>query len=92
MSESPGEIHRVLQEVVLPLVRADGGKLYLVAASADEISLHLGGSFSGCPGNTLAIRRVIEPALLAVAPRARVIITAGAIVPPGSAALPPSAP
>ena len=31
--------------------------------------------------NTLAIRRIIEPAVFAVAPRARVTVTSGALQP-----------
>jgi len=89
MSEIPGEIDRVIREVVAPLVRADGGKLYLVHAGPEEVALHLSGRFSGCPGNTLAIRRVIEPAILAIAPRARIVVTAGALVPPGSSLVAP---
>jgi Fe-S cluster biogenesis protein NfuA len=89
MSETPAEIHRVIREVVAPLVQADGGKLYVVRVEAEEVALHLGGRFSGCPGNTLAIRRVIEPALQAAAPRVRIVISAGALVPPGAALVSP---
>lgn len=78
------EILRVVREIVAPLVRADGGRLYLVVAADDAVSLHLTGRYSGCPGNTLAARRVIEPAIFAVAPNARVTITSGALLPPGA--------
>jgi Fe-S cluster biogenesis protein NfuA len=81
MGDTREEILRVVREVVAPLVRADGGKLYVVQADEEAVSLHLGGRFSGCPGNTLATRRVIEPAIFAVAPRARVTVTSGALVP-----------
>src|SRR5512138_117900 len=56
------EILKVIREVVAPLIRADGGRVYLVAAEDDAVDLHLAGRFAGCPGNTLATRRVIEPA------------------------------
>jgi len=78
------EILKVVREVVGPLVRADGGRVYLVQAAEDAVSLHLTGRFSGCPGNTLATRRILEPALLAVAPKARVTITSGALLPQGA--------
>lgn len=81
MSDARSEIMRVIQEVVAPLVRADGGKLYIVSLEDEDVSLHLSGRYSGCPGNTLATRRVIEPAILAVAPKARIAVTSGAIVP-----------
>lgn len=81
MSDVRSEIMRVVREVLAPLVRADGGKLYIVSLEAEGVTLHLSGRYSGCPGNTLATRRVIEPAILAVAPKARIAVTSGAIVP-----------
>ena len=82
MGDTREEILSVVREVVAPLVRADGGRIYLIAADDDAVSLHLAGRYSGCPGNTLAIRRIIEPAILAVAPRARVTVSSGALQPP----------
>jgi Fe-S cluster biogenesis protein NfuA len=70
--------------VLAPLVHADGGRHYVVEATDDSLILHLTGRFSGCPGNTLATRRVIEPAVFAVAPRIRVTITSGALLPAGA--------
>lgn len=81
VSGSREALLRVVRDVIAPLVRADQGEIYLVAATDERISLHLGGRYSGCPGNTLARRRVIEPALHAVAPEAEVIITSGALIP-----------
>ncbi|MCA9645105.1 MAG: NifU family protein [Polyangiaceae bacterium] len=72
---------KVIQDVLLPLVTADGGELYLVRAADDEVQLHLAGRFAGCPGNTLATRRVIEPLIHKAAPNARVSVTSGAIIP-----------
>ena len=84
MDDNREEILRIVREVVVPLVRADGGTVFLVEAGTDVVSLHLGGRYSGCPGNTLAIRRVIEPAIFTVAPRAKVTITSGALKPKGA--------
>jgi Fe-S cluster biogenesis protein NfuA len=81
------QIVRVLTEVVAPMIRADAGALYLVEATDDCVTLHLAGRYAGCPGNTLARRRVIEPAILAVAPGVEVKITAGVLIPPGARAL-----
>jgi Fe-S cluster biogenesis protein NfuA len=81
MGDTREEILRVVREVVAPLVRADGGRIYLVAVDDDAVTLHLAGRYAGCPGNTLAIRRIIEPAIFAVAPRARVTVTSGALWP-----------
>ena len=72
---------RVVREVVAPLIRADGGRLYVVHAADESLELHLAGRFAGCPGNTLATRRLIEPAILAVAPGAKVTISSGALIP-----------
>lgn len=84
MPSARDEIVRVVREVLAPLILADGGEIYLVHVEDDVVVLHLGGRFSGCPGNTLVRRRVIEPAILSVAPTAQVTITAGAIVPEGA--------
>lgn len=78
------EILKVIREVVAPLIRADGGRIYLVAAEDDSVDLHLAGRYAGCPGNTLATRRVIEPAIFAVAPAARVTISSGVLIPKGA--------
>lgn len=78
------EILRVVREILGPLLRADGGEVFVVSAADDELTLHLAGRYAGCPGNTLAKRRVIEPAIHAVAPDAEVTITAGALVPDGA--------
>jgi Fe-S cluster biogenesis protein NfuA len=75
---------RVVRDVLAPLIRADQGSLYLVSASDDLVSLHLAGRYAGCPGNTLARRRVIEPLLLAAAPGAQIIVQSGALIPPGA--------
>jgi Fe-S cluster biogenesis protein NfuA len=84
MGGSRDEILKVVREVIAPLIQADGGRLYLVKAEDDSVDLHLAGRFAGCPGNTLATRRVIEPAIFAVAPAARVTISSGALVPTGA--------
>jgi Fe-S cluster biogenesis protein NfuA len=84
VSTSREALLRVVRDVIAPLVRADQGSLYLVSASDDAISLHLAGRYAGCPGNTLARRRVIEPLLQAVVPGAQVIVMSGALVPPGA--------
>jgi Fe-S cluster biogenesis protein NfuA len=75
---------RVVRDVIAPLIQADQGSLYLVSASDDAVSLHLAGRYAGCPGNTLARRRVIEPLLLAAAPNAQIIVMSGALIPPGA--------
>jgi Fe-S cluster biogenesis protein NfuA len=75
---------QVCEEVLAPLVQADGGELWLVAADADRISLHLAGTCAGCPGAGLTTREIIEPALRAVLPSVRVTVTSGIVVPEGA--------
>lgn len=75
---------RLLDEVLGPLVERDAGELHVVQVSDSALSLHLAGSFAGCPGNTLAVRRVIEPIIRAQQPTLRVSITSGALIPDGA--------
>lgn len=84
MAAAKDEIVRVVREVLAPLVRADGGDLYLVSVEETGVSLHVTGRFSGCPGNTLARRRVFEPPLSAIAPGIIVTLTSGPLVPSGA--------
>jgi Fe-S cluster biogenesis protein NfuA len=81
MPSTREQIVGVIRDVIAPLIRADGGLLYLVDAGDDSVTLHLAGRYAGCPGNTLARRRIIEPAIFAVAPGARVTMSSGPIIP-----------
>lgn len=74
-------VDQVLKELIAPLIEQDGGELFVVRQDDTELRLHLRGRFSGCPGNTLVIRRVIEPAVLAVAPGLRISVSSGVLVP-----------
>jgi Fe-S cluster biogenesis protein NfuA len=80
-------ILRVLKEILGPLVRADGGDIYIVRADMEAVVLHLTGRYAGCPGNNVARRQVLEPALRSAAPKAQITITAGAIIPKGARVL-----
>jgi Fe-S cluster biogenesis protein NfuA len=84
MPDPREDLLRVISEVLAPLIAADGGELYLVSAEDSGVSLHVTGRFSGCPGNTLARRRVIEPAITAAVPGAIVTLTSGPLVPEGA--------
>jgi Fe-S cluster biogenesis protein NfuA len=87
MTASIDQLLKVCREVIAPLVRADGGEIYVVAVEADQLTLHLAGMCSGCPGVTLTTRMVIEPAVHAVAPSARVVVTNGINIPDGASLL-----
>lgn len=82
------EIVRIVHEVLAPLVHADGGELYLVSVDDAGVSLHLAGRFSGCPGNTLARRRVLEPLIASAIPGAYLTVTTGPLVPKGAQRIP----
>ena len=84
MAATIDQLLKVCREVIAPLIRADGGELYVVAVEPDHLTLHLAGMCSGCPGAVLTSRGVIEPAVHAVAPSARVVVTNGARVPEGA--------
>jgi Fe-S cluster biogenesis protein NfuA len=78
------QILEIVREIVGPLVRADGGQIYLIALGERSLALHLSGRFSGCPGNTLARRRVLEPLLNARFPDLKIEITSGPLLPAGA--------
>jgi Fe-S cluster biogenesis protein NfuA len=84
VSTAREDLVRVVRDVLAPLVRADQGVLYLVEVTDRNVALHLGGRFSGCAGNTLARRRVLEPVLQKVAPDVEITITSGALIPQGA--------
>ncbi|HMY18451.1 MAG TPA: NifU family protein [Polyangium sp.] len=78
---------KVCREVIAPLVRADQGEIYLVAVEPDQITLHLAGMCAGCPGVNLTVKGVIEPAVHAVAPTARVVVSSGIRIPEGASVI-----
>ena len=84
MAASIDQLLKVCRDVIAPLVRADGGELFIVAVEPDHVTLHLAGTCSGCPGAVLTARGIIEPAVHAVAPTARVVVTNGTKVPEGA--------
>jgi Fe-S cluster biogenesis protein NfuA len=84
MASPREQILEVVRELVAPLIRADGGEIYIVSADDGGVSLHVGGRYSGCPGNTLARRRVIEPLISKRVPGARVALSSGPLLPKGA--------
>lgn len=85
--ENPGEddaVVKLCRDVLAPLVAADGGVMYIVKTTAEEVHLHLTGTCAGCPGAGLTRDGVIAPAVRTVAPKARVVVTTGPRVPQGA--------
>jgi Fe-S cluster biogenesis protein NfuA len=83
-SGSRDQIIKMCREILAPLVKADGGEMYLVSVGAEEVHIHLAGTCAGCPGASLTRARVLEPAIASVAPKLTLRVTTGWIVPGGS--------
>jgi Fe-S cluster biogenesis protein NfuA len=79
-----GQVMKALSEFVAALVEADGGELYLVAATADDVHVHLTGTCAGCPGATMTRDRLLEPAVHTAVPKATLKVTTGWRVPEGA--------
>jgi Fe-S cluster biogenesis protein NfuA len=78
------QVTKALADFVVALVKADGGELYVVSASADDVQLHLSGTCAGCPGANITRERLLEPAVRSAAPKANVKVTTGWNVPDGA--------
>jgi Fe-S cluster biogenesis protein NfuA len=70
------------REVLAPLIEADGGQMFLVSVSADDIHVHLTGTCAGCPGSSLTAETIIGPALAKLVPKSKLRLTTGWRVPP----------
>ncbi len=51
----------LIEDVLQPLIEADGGRVELVSVERDEVVLRLSGTCSGCPGRSCTTSEVIEP-------------------------------
>jgi Fe-S cluster biogenesis protein NfuA len=79
-----GHVTAALSEFVVALVNADGGELYVVSATTDDVHLHLSGTCAGCPGAGMTRERLLEPILKNVAPKATIKVTTGWRIPEGA--------
>lgn len=82
------ELVKALAELAVPLVEADGGQLYLVSATVDDVHIHLTGTCAGCPGATMTRERLLQPTINGVVPKANVKVTTGWRVPDGAKKVP----
>jgi Fe-S cluster biogenesis protein NfuA len=57
------KVEAVVDEVLRPLVEADGGRIEIVAIEDGTVTLRLSGACAGCPGAPYTRTRVVEPAL-----------------------------
>ncbi|MEO6419889.1 MAG: NifU family protein [Polyangiaceae bacterium] len=77
-------IVKVCRDVLGPLVKADGGVLYLVSVSPEDVHIHLAGTCAGCPGAAITRDRMLEPAIASLLPKAKLRVTTGWRVPEGA--------
>lgn len=78
------QILKLCRDILAPLVRADGGEMYLVSVSTDSVHIHLSGACSGCPGASFTREHVIEPIVESALPKARLVLTTGVKPPAGA--------
>jgi Fe-S cluster biogenesis protein NfuA len=77
-------VTKACREVLAALVEADGGRMFLVSASPEDIHVHLAGTCSGCPGSSHTASQVLAPTLGRVLPKAKLRVTTGWVVPAGA--------
>jgi len=51
----------LVEEVLRPLVEADGGTIQLIGVVDRKLVLRLSGTCAGCPGRPYTLSRIIEP-------------------------------
>jgi Fe-S cluster biogenesis protein NfuA len=60
-------LQETIDEVLRPLIEADGGAIELLVVEERRVVVALRGACHGCPGSQFTQRHVIEPALRAAA-------------------------
>lgn len=78
------QIAKICRDILAPLVKADGGELYLVRIDGDEVALHLTGACAGCPGASLTGDKILLPALRTALAKVRLVLTTGTRIPTGA--------
>jgi len=90
MADDLKRLTSTLAEVLAPLLEADGGELYVVSLAKKEVKLHLAGIWAGSPAATMAARRVVEPVVHKVHPKAKVTVSSGWTIPEGAERVKPA--
>jgi Fe-S cluster biogenesis protein NfuA len=83
------QITRICREILAPLVKTDGGEMFLLRVDGDDVHIHLSGACAGCPGASMTGDKVFLPALRTALPKVRVVLTTGIRVPEGAQRLSP---
>lgn len=71
----------LLRTVAVPLTVLDEAELYVVSANEGDVHLHLGGSYSGCPGVPFVERHLLSPLVAEIFPKATLKVTSGLPLP-----------
>lgn len=53
----------LIEDVLRPLIKADGGDIELIKVEGLQIWVRLSGTCLGCPGRPYTLSRVVEPLL-----------------------------
>lgn len=77
-------LKKMLREVLGPLVALEGGEIYIVSVGKKEVTLHLAGALSGSPASDAVTRRIVVPAVKAVLPKVKLLVTSGWQIPKGA--------
>lgn len=78
------QVMKALSDLAVPLVKVDGGEVYIVSLTGEEVHIHLTGTCAGCPGATITRERLLEPTVHGVAPKLTVKVTTGWRAPEGA--------
>jgi Fe-S cluster biogenesis protein NfuA len=52
---------KLVDEVLAPLIKADGGVIELIGIVDKRLLVRLTGTCSGCPGRPYTLARIVEP-------------------------------
>jgi Fe-S cluster biogenesis protein NfuA len=78
------QITKICREILAPIVKTDGGDMYLVRFDGDDVHIHLAGTCAGCPGASITSDKILLPMLRTAAPKVRIVVTTGIRIPGGA--------
>lgn len=60
--ELEARARQLVEQILQPIVAADGGKIELVSVQGRRVTVRMLGMCSGCPGRPYTVSGVLEPA------------------------------